>query len=68
MATVASVLSTRDRQMNHRIVRLCAAALAVLGLAACNGGGPPPPSEAATQQSLPGGLGPTDMTPDAPPD
>lgn len=54
--------------MNHRIVRLCAAALAVLGLAACNGGGPPPPSEAAAQQSLPGGLGPTDMTPDAPPD
>ncbi len=55
--------------MNRRIVNLCAATLAVMGLAACNGAGsPPPPSEAATQQSLPGGLGPTDMTPDAPPE
>ncbi|TCT13153.1 hypothetical protein EDC22_10113 [Tepidamorphus gemmatus] len=54
--------------MNHRIFSLCAATLAMLALAACNGSSPPPPSEAATQQSLPGGLGPTDMTPDALPE
>lgn len=55
--------------MHGTTLRLTAALMAALAVAACNGAGsPPPPSEAATQQSLPGGLGPTDMTPDAPPE